>query len=196
MDENSGLSSEPRVAPAALFHGCDSAAEILPMGPLPKSPVAPRALEKLSILLCNEWGDEGNCFVVRDRCKDDVAVCTAIGPQGGEGEVQVKVQLELMQLAADDITEEERVTSAEELAQHETAIAGEEPSTFLQRALHQRLVGDDLLIGGVIAENAQPACQAAEHRIGNERLYRNEKWRPAPLVSNHHLFPFSRSCVR
>lgn len=180
------------------------------MGPLPKNPVAPRALEKLSILLCNEWGDEGNCFVVRDRCKDDVAVCTAIGPQGGEGEVQVKVQLELMQLAADDITEEERVTSAEELAQHETAIAGEEPSTFLQRALHQRLVGDDLLIGGVIAENAQPACQAAEHRIGkerrgsrrlngaigHERLYRNEKWRPAPLVSNHHLFPFSRSCVR
>lgn len=86
--------------------------------------------------------------------------------------VQVKgepeIPVELAQLTFDVIAGEERVTAAEELAQHQSSITREQPPVFSDRSLDQQRVRDRVVVSRVVTKNAQPACEAAEHRIGDE----------------------------
>src|SRR5512135_3634721 len=76
--------------------------------------------------------------------------------------------LELAQLTFDIIACDQRVTTAEELALHQTPIACEQPAVFAECALDQHGVCDHLFVRRVVAENAQPAREATEHGIGHE----------------------------
>lgn len=103
-----------------------------------------------------------------------------------------------------------------ELAQYQTSIACEQPTILPERPLDQRLVRNDFVVGGVVAENAEPVREATEHRIGkegkgsrwlkgdiaHERLSRSERWevgsrsfQPTP-VRIFHGTPFDRQEAR
>lgn len=70
---------------------------------------------------------------------------------------------------------EERVTISKDLALHEVTIPGEEPPMFFQNMRGQRFIGDSLLVGCVVSEHPEPASQPAEHCIGEESQWLNDR---------------------
>lgn len=86
--------------------------------------------------------------------------------------VYVKFDLEtlmqLTQLNFEVIAFDESVTTTDDLALCQVPVAREQPPVFAERAFDQHLVCDHLFVGRVVAENAQPACEATEHGIGHE----------------------------
>lgn len=83
-------------------------------------------------------------------------------------EIELEVAMDLVQLSFDLVAVDQGMAATEQLPQRQTPIARQQPSIFAERALDQRLIFNDLFVSRVITENAQPACQTAEHGIGNE----------------------------
>ena len=86
------------------------------MGAGPKDPATAGALEKLFILLCDERRDEGSSVDMSNGGKDNIAVRTAIRSSVSQVKVNLEFPVELVQLAFDIIADNERVTTADELA--------------------------------------------------------------------------------
>lgn len=84
----------------------------------PKDPAAPRTLEKFSILLCDKRRDEGNGIIVRERHEEVVAIRASIASLVVHGQIDREVLVELTQLTYDIVADDQRVTTAEELAKH------------------------------------------------------------------------------
>ena len=81
----------------------------------------------------------------------------------------MQLRPELPELVLQMVADNERVATSKDLALHEVAIPGEEPTIFCQDSRDQRLIGNDLFVGCVVSEHPEPAGQPAEHRIGEER---------------------------
>lgn len=88
----------------------------------------------------------------------------------GHVEIDHVIPMELTQLPLDQVAHDQAMTATEELAQDQMPIPREQPPVFAKCTLNQDVVRDCLFIGGVVAENAQPAREATEHRIGYEAL--------------------------
>lgn len=50
----------------------------------------------------------------------------------------------------------------------EIAVPGQEPSVFGEDARGQLIVGNEFLIGRIVAEHPEPARKAPEHRVGEK----------------------------
>src|SRR5574341_222966 len=86
--------------------------------------------------------------------------------------------MELTQLIFEVIAFDESVTTTEDLALCQVPIAREQPPVLPDHALDQHIVRDHLFVSRVIAEDAQPAREATEHRVGHksrDRLIRLSK---------------------
>lgn len=130
-------------------------------------------LRKCAVLACDIGGDCVSGFRVRNWPQENVAF--GAPACGSVTEIKLKVQLrpELPELVLQMVADNERLAISKDLALHEVAIPGEEPSMFCQDTRDQRLIGNDLVVGGVVSEHPEPAGQPAEHRIGEERRRTN-----------------------
>ncbi len=142
--------------------------KILPMGPGPEDAATARALEKLLILLRDKGRNQRACLIGRNGYQHDIAVRAAIASLGIHLKLEVEILMELAQLAFDVVALDQGVPPAEDPASGQVSVAREQPPVFAKRALDQLPVLDDLFIGRIVAENAEPAGKAAEHRIGHE----------------------------
>lgn len=120
------------------------------------------------MLLGDKRKDEGNGFVVRDRCEHNVAIRAPIAPTVVHIEIDLEVLVKLTQLAFKVIACDQGASATEELAKHQTTVACEQPPVLFDRAHDQGIVRDDLFVGDVVAKNAQPAGEPSEHGIGYE----------------------------
>ncbi len=167
----------------------------------PIETAALKTLREVPVFLCHVRRHAGYCPFARDRHQSFIAVRTAIAALITHAEIDLKVPVELAELIVEVITDDQRMAAAEHFAFCQVSIASQEPPILPEHTLDQRLIRDDLLVGRIVAEDAQPTCEAAEHGIGKERkerrrlngaighgrLYPSEKWRPAPAVSNRRL---------
>lgn len=160
MSENGGSSSRCRRGQPVQ--------KILPMGPRPKNAATVGALEKLTILLCDKGRDQRNSLIVSERREHNVAVRTSIPSLVVRLELDFEVLAELAQLAIEIIAHDQGVTTTEDLALCQAPVAREQPSILTERSFDQDIVRNDLFIGRVVAENAEPARKATEHRVGHE----------------------------
>ncbi len=142
--------------------------KIVPVRSRPKDSATLRTLEKLLILPCNKGRDQESSLVAWNGNERDVAIRTTIVPPTVHIEIELEIPMELVQLSFDYIARDQGMPTAEEFAQHQASIAREQPTMFAHYILDQRLVGDCLFIRCVVTENAQPAYEATEHRIGDE----------------------------
>lgn len=108
----------------------------------------------------------------RDEYKDNIAIRTAIVSLMGHVEIDLEVSMELTQLSVNFIACDQGMPIAKELTQCQTPISCKQPAMFAHHTLDQCFVRDHLFVGSVVAENAEPACEATEHRIGHEALDR------------------------
>lgn len=138
------------------------------MGPGPKDAATLRALEKLSILLCDKGRDQGGGFIVRDGHERDIAVRTAIPSLVVHIKIDLEILVELTQLFFEVIADDEGVTTTKDLALCQVPVACEQPQILAEHAFDQHIVCDHLFVSRVVAENAQPARKATEHRISHE----------------------------
>lgn len=139
------------------------------MGSWPKDPAASRALKKRLIVLRDKGRDKRSGNFRRDEYKDNIAIRTAIVPLMGHVEIDLEVPIELTQLPLDQVAHDQGMAATEKLAQCQTSIARKQPALVAYRSFDQCFVRDHLFVGGVVAENAEPAGKATEHRIGYER---------------------------
>jgi hypothetical protein len=146
-----------------------------PMSARPIDTSATCALHKLGMQACDMGWDCERGFLMWDHYQNIVACCTAAC--GSVSEIELKVQLrpELPELVLQMIADNERVATLKDLALHEVAIPGEEPSLFCQDTRDQRFIGNDLFVGGIVSKHPEPAGQPAEHRISEERQCRNDR---------------------
>ena len=144
-----------------------------PVGARPIDTSAVRASHEPGMQACDIGWDCKRGFLMWDQFQDAVAFRTAAC--GSVTEVKLKVQLrpELPELVLQMVADNERLAISKDLALYEVAIPGEEPSMFCQDTRDQRLIGNDLVVGGVVSEHPEPAGQPAEHRIGEERRRTN-----------------------
>lgn len=142
------------------------------MGSWPKDLAASRTLKKRLEVLRDKGKDKMNCNFRRDGYEDDVTICTTIVPLMGHVEIDLEVPMELAQLSFDQVAHDQGMPTTKELAQCQTSISCKQPAMFAHHTLDQCFVRDHLFVGGVVAENAEPACEATEHRIGHEALDR------------------------
>jgi hypothetical protein len=73
------------------------------------------------------------------------------------------------------VADNERVAISKDLALHQVAIPGEEPTMFCQDSRDERLIGNELFVGGVVSKYPEPASQPTEHRIGEESHGLNDR---------------------
>jgi hypothetical protein len=71
----------------------------------------------------------------------------------GHVEIELEVPIELTQLSLDQVTDEQRMATTEELAQSQTSIARKQPALFAHRSLDQCFVRDHIFVSDVIPEN-------------------------------------------
>jgi hypothetical protein len=173
---------------AAFLDGCDSTTEIVPVGPGPKDAATVRTLEKLSVLLRDEGRDQGSGLVVWNGHEYDIAVRTAIPLSVVHLESDLEILMELAQLSLEVIVRDQRMATTEHLTLSQVPVAREEPPVLAEHAVYQPLVGDILFIRRIVAEDAQPACETAEHGVGHETYDGRIGWlsvihlaNPAPL---------------
>ncbi len=136
------------------------------MATLPKDPAAPRTLEKLLILLCNIGRNQKSSLVAWHGDEQDVAIRTTKVPPTVHVEIEPEVAMKLVQLLFDLVAVDQGMAATEQLALRQPSIAGEQPPLFAHHPLDQFLIRDHVVVGRVVAENAQPASQTAEHGIG------------------------------
>jgi hypothetical protein len=156
------------ITQVGFCNGCESRAEVIPVGSGPKDAATVRALEERSMLLCHKGGDEGNGIIVRDGDEHDIAVCTAIPSVVVHVKIKLEIPMKLTQLLFEIVADDERVTTAKNLAFNQVPVAREQPPVFPERAVDQRLVRDIPLVCRIVSEYAQPAREATEHRICHE----------------------------
>ncbi len=123
---------------------------------------------EFAILSGDEGGDERGRLFRQDRREDRVAVRAAISPLVAHVDLDLAFLVELPQLVLEMIARNQRAAASQHLPLRQISVAGEEPPMFAERSFDQDLVGNDLLIGGVVAQYAKPAGQFAEHGIGEE----------------------------
>jgi hypothetical protein len=134
-EQDDGFSCGLPAVRAPLYDGCDSTAEIFPVGALPKDPAAPGALEKFSIPLGDEGRDKGNGIIVRERHQNGVAIRTSIVSMIAHAEIDLDLPVELAQLTFKIVADNQRVPAAEKLAKHQASVAREQPPILPERPL-------------------------------------------------------------
>ena len=87
----------------------------------------------------------------------------------------MQLRLELPELFLQMVAGDERVTISKDLALHEVTISGQEPPMFCQNMRGQRFIGNGLFVGCVVSEHPEPASQPAEHDIGEESQWLNDR---------------------
>ena len=73
------------------------------------------------------------------------------------------------------------VTITEQLSLDEMPIARQHPSSLAERPFDQLLIGDRVLVGGIIAQHPKPPSKSSEHRISDEYVWgrcrgREDRW--------------------
>lgn len=126
------------------------------------------ALHELMMFLGYVRRDLRHCLFARNRHQSFIAVRTAIAALITHTEIDLKVPVELAELAFHVIARDQCVAAAEDSSLGQVSIAREQPPILPKRTRDQRLIFNDLFVGGVVAEDTQPAGQAAEHRINHE----------------------------
>ncbi len=120
------------------------------------------------MLLCDKRRDERNGIIVCDGGEESIAVRAAIPSLVMRLQFDVELPMKLAELAFKFVACDQGVTAAEEFTLGQVSVASKQPPILSDHALEQGIVPDDLFVGGVVAENAQPPGEAAEHCIGHE----------------------------
>ena len=120
------------------------------------------------MLLRDKRGNEPNGVTVGDGGEEGIAIRAAIPSLVIRLQFDMELPMKLTELAFKFVARDQGVTATEEFALGQVAVASKQPPILSGHALEQGIVPDDLFVGGVVAENAQPSREAAEHCIGHE----------------------------
>jgi hypothetical protein len=117
---------------------------------------------------CHEGWNQGRCLFSANRMEQDIAVGTPELPLFAQIEAKGEFVTELTELIVEGIALDQGVTTAKHFPLRQVSVAREQPSILPEHTLYQNVVRNDLFISRVIAEDAEPARQAAKHGIGHE----------------------------
>jgi hypothetical protein len=140
------------------------------MGPCPVEPAAGRAEAELFLGGQDIGGDPSGDFIPGDRHKPGIAFQAAAEEMSGR--IDGKMRHHLAELVAEMVPRHQEMVGAHQPAPHQQGIPGEDQAAGPGGPLRQLPVLDLREILYVAAEDPQPACQLAEHGIGDEaRLF-------------------------
>lgn len=138
------------------------------MGAGPIGTAASGTLHEVPVFLGYTRRDLRHRLIIRERHQPFIAVRTAIAALIIHAEIDLKVPVELAELAFHVIARDQGVAVAEHLALGQISVASQEPPILSEHTFDQGLIFNDLFIRRIVAEDAQPAREATEHRIGKE----------------------------
>ena len=161
----------------------ESREHLCPMGARPVDASAVWTLHELGMQTCDIGWDCERGILMWDHNEDIVACCTTADGSVSEVKLEVQFRPELPKLVLEMVADDERLAISKDLALHEVAIPGEEPPMFCQDTRDERLIGNDLFVGGVVSEYPEPAGRSAEHGVRKK----DPGWERQRVGSRHVL---------